>query len=555
MNGKQVATLLAVALCGAGIAAAQTDWVEHPDNPVLGPGAPGSWDAGGHWLHEVVFDGSMYHMWFTGIEAGGDWWDIGHATSTDGVEWTMDPANPVLLHGESGEWDDSGVSAHGVVYDGTLFHMWYSGLFHDLSGRVGYATSPDGTVWTKSEHNPVMDVGPSGSWQADGVSPSTVIFDGDVYRMWYAGATYRGGLVARVGYASSSDGIVWERLPDPVLDIGMDPGSFDRRAIGHPEVVFDEDRNLYHMWYAGIDRDYQYRIGYAWSTDGIEWTKHRYNPVLERPVYEVDGPNVLIEGSSFRMWFEDFDGSAYQINLATSDFGPGVPALDVWRYIPAAAVASGAEGAFYQTDVDVSNADDVPIDYEFSWLPRGEDNSERTDSETLTLAAGKSVRYANVLTEVFGLEPDWFGGLLIRASSRDLLAMSRTYNLGDDGAEGTYGQAMPAMSSQDFIQGTTRRILFGSESADMRTNVGCQNGSDSMTVVYLDLYKADGTSLGRETMVLKPFGNDQINRIFDGHNPMNGYVDVTPAQADKAVYCYGSVLDNLTSDPTTIPPQ
>ena len=76
-----------------------------------------------------------------------------------------------------------------------------------------------------------------------------------------------------------------------------------------------------------------------------------------------------------------------------------------------------------------------------------------------------------------------------------------------------------------------------------------------MTVVYLDLFKADGTSLGRETLMLKKLGNDQINRIFDGHNPMNGYVDVTPAQADKPVYCYGSVLDNATSDPTTIPPQ
>ena len=112
------------------------------------------------------------------------------------------------------------------------------------------------------------------------------------------------------------------------------------------------------------------------------------------------------------------------------------------------------------------------------------------------------------------------------------------------------------MSTDEFIrQGSTRRILFGSENAEMRTNVGCQNGTDSTTVVYLDLFAADGTPLGRETMMLDALGNNQVNRIFDGHNPMNGYVDVTPAQADKPVYCYGSVLDNATSDPTTIPPQ
>jgi hypothetical protein len=554
MNGKHLVTLLAVVLCGAGIATAQTEWVEDPSNPIVGPGEPGSWDAGGHWLDEVVFDGSMYHMWFTGIEANGDWWDIGHATSTDGVAWTMDPENPVLIHGEFGEWDDWGIGDVAVVYDGTLFHMWYGAAHHDWTARGGYATSPDGTVWTKSEHNPVMDIGPPGSWYAAGLGPSSAILDGDTYRLWCVGMDAGG--TARIGYAESSDGIVWERLPEPVLDVGTDPGSFDRRAIGHPKVVFDDDPDLYHMWYAGVDRDYQYRIGYAWSTDGIEWTKHRYNPVLERPVYEVDGPNVLIEDSSYRMWFGDFDGSAYQINLATSDGGEVVPALDDWQFIPAAAVASGAEGAFYQTDVDVSNADDVSVDYEFMWLPRGEDNSEATASQTFSLASGKSVRYTNVLTEVFGLEPDSFGALLIRSTSADLLAMSRTYNLGDAGAEGTYGQAMPAMAAAEFIQqGATRRILFGSENAEMRTNVGCQNGTDSMTVVYLDLFKADGTSVGRKTLVLKALGNDQVNRIFDGHNPMNGYVDVTPAQADKPVYCYGSVLDNLTSDPTTIPPQ
>ena len=147
-----------------------------------------------------------------------------------------------------------------------------------------------------------------------------------------------------------------------------------------------------------------------------------------------------------------------------------------------------------------------------------------------------------MLTEVFGLEPDSFGALGIRSTSPGLLGMSRTYNLGDDGSEGTYGQAMPALTT-------------GSENADMRTNVGCQNGTDSMTVVYLDLFKDDGASLGRKTMILKALGNDQINRIFDGHNPINGYVDVTPTQADKPVYCFGSVLDNATSDPTTIPPQ
>ena len=76
----------------------------------------------------------------------------------------------------------------------------------------------------------------------------------------------------------------------------------------------------------------------------------------------------------------------------------------------------------------------------------GEDNTERTESETFTLDAGMSARYSNLLSEVFGLEPDSLGALLITSSSPDLLVMSRTYTRNGDGSGGTYGQAMPAVS-------------------------------------------------------------------------------------------------------------
>jgi hypothetical protein len=142
------------------------------------------------------------------------------------------------------------------------------------------------------------------------------------------------------------------------------------------------------------------------------------------------------------------------------------------------------------------------------------------------------------------------------STSPDLLAMSRTYNTPPGEAAGTYGQAIPAIRPEDFIHhGEKRRILFGSENADMRTNIGCQNGGTSTAAVFFELYSADGTSLGRPFVVLDPLGNEQLNRIFDGHNPVDGYVDVWTATPDRTFYCYGSVLDNITSDPTTILPQ
>ena len=152
------------------------------------------------------------------------------------------------------------------------------------------------------------------------------------------------------------------------------------------------------------------------------------------------------------------------------------------QFIPAAAVASGAEGAFYQTDVDLNNAGSEPVEYQLMWLPRGEDNSEPMTSETFSLGAGMSVRYANVLAEVFDLQPDSLGALALVSSSPDLLAMSRTYNTPSGEPGGTFGQAIPAVAPGDFIErGERRRILFASEHADLRTNVGCQNGTDLFT--------------------------------------------------------------------------
>jgi hypothetical protein len=72
--------------------------------------------------------------------------------------------------------------------------------------------------------------------------------------------------------------------------------------------------------------------------------------------------------------------------------------------------------------------------------------------------------------------------------------------------------------------------------------------------VDLELFDMEGSSLGTERMILLPWGNDQINRVFEDFAPITGYVEVSTPASAGAFYCYGSVLDNTTSDPTTIPP-
>lgn len=235
---------------------------------------------------------------------------------------------------------------------------------------------------------------------------------------------------------------------------------------------------------------------------------------------------------------------------------PQTPSAEM-TFIPAAALAAGLEGAFFQTDVDLKNVGSNEITYDFLWLPRGEDNSGPTTMGPFSLAAGSGARYANVLREVFGLEADRVGALGVASKGTDLLAMSRTYNLPEGDDTGTFGQAIPGIPSDRMIRGGQRkRIIFMNENAELRSNVGCQNGTKSAVSVFVELFNSEGESLETKTIDLAPMSNNQITRVFRSHKPIEaGSVDIWSDDVGALFYCYGSVLDNQTSDPMTVLPQ
>ena len=174
-------------------------------------------------------------------------------------------------------------------------------------------------------------------------------------------------------------------------------------------------------------------------------------------------------------------------------------------------------------------------------------------SESFDLVAGASARHENVLAEVFGLEPDVNGALAVMSDSLDLVIMSRTYNLPDAKVTGTFGQAISGFPRSDLMGlGEVGRIVFISENHDFRTNLGCANGTTENVRILINLYDDEGTFLETKTMDLAPLSNQQINKIFDDYAPTNGYADVRSDTVGAAFYCYGSMLDNGSSDPTTI---
>lgn len=207
--------------------------------------------------------------------------------------FVKEPTNPVL-EGVAA-WESNGVLAGSVILDGSTYKMWYTGRNQDGLVQIGYAESSNGINWNKSVSNPVLRVGDMGDWDSFQVGGPSVIQDGpNSYKMWYTGANSGPIGVGRIGYAYSSNGINWTKNPTVVLDVG---GSWDKDGVLNPSVIYDNDELIYKMWYTGRWDDGSalglLAVGYAYSSNGIiGWTKSGLNPIMQKNLSGFDNRGV-----------------------------------------------------------------------------------------------------------------------------------------------------------------------------------------------------------------------------------------------------------------------
>lgn len=253
--------------------------------PVLGPSRSG-WDSLRTETPSVVKVGGTYHMYYTGFdEAAGKSGitQIGHATSTDGIVWEKDRANPVVTgqNRDKHEWGYGGVGEPGVVYNprDRTFYLYYAGLQVSRDGKehglmgILLATSKDGSKFEPYKvdgrqklilHRGVPGA-PKNAWFGYS-TPSAVINERggiDLFATFVVApkgpATTRHVVLA---HATSSDGINFETSEENMFEAGR--GDWKDFQVRSPSVVLYRGR--YHMWFAGERHSpFGAAIGYAVS--------------------------------------------------------------------------------------------------------------------------------------------------------------------------------------------------------------------------------------------------------------------------------------------------
>ena len=251
-------------------------------NPILTPGPEGAWDDEIIEASDAFKNFSTYYLYYHGN--GGQGYQLGVATSRHPLgPFKKHGDKPILALGKKGSWDDVHVACAMIVRDSPeKYYMWYSGMGRSRERRgwhIGLATAPSPLgPWKKHEQNPIVE--------KFGYVGGVVKVKGK-YHLYTAhpiGKTGPDYSPMALATADKPEGPWTKWKGNPVLKEGS-PGQWDDGGFSEAEVLYHN--GIFHMFYGGA-KIYRPRIatresiGYAYSTDGINFVKYRRNPVAAR---------------------------------------------------------------------------------------------------------------------------------------------------------------------------------------------------------------------------------------------------------------------------------
>lgn len=185
---------------------------------------------------------------------------------------------------------------------------------------------PELVHWTAYDHNPVFQAAGEAQWDARIRERGWILRDGDRWRMWYTGYDGTGDGLKKLGYATSTDGLKWQRHPDNPL--------YDDHWVEDMMVV--KLRDTFYMFAEG-KRDQAHLLT---SPDGIRWRREGQLDVRNTDGKPIEPgpygtPTAWHEAGTWYLFYERRDLGVW---LATSKY------TKVWKNVTDEPVLTPGQG-------------------------------------------------------------------------------------------------------------------------------------------------------------------------------------------------------------------
>jgi hypothetical protein len=243
-----------------------------------GTGEP-TWDQKIRERGFILKEDGTYHMWYTGLRAGGESLSLGYATSTDGISWKRYAGNPVF--------DESWTEDMMVLKVDNTYHMFAEGK-GDIAHRL---TSPDRIHWT--DHGSLDIRNADGSPLSEGPYGTPTVWRED--NIWYL--FYERNDLG-IWLATSKDMATWTNVQDePVIRMG--PETYDQYGLAVNQIL--KYKGWYYAYYHGTAFEdwHEWSTNIAASKDLVHWTKYDQNPIMGMN----RSSGILIpDGGKFRLY-------------------------------------------------------------------------------------------------------------------------------------------------------------------------------------------------------------------------------------------------------------
>jgi hypothetical protein len=223
--------------------------------------------------------------------------------------------------------------------------------------------------------------------------------------------------------------------------------------------------------------------------------------------------------------------------------------VDLW--VPVVAHNPGLNQSQWRSDIGLLNTGGTAADVQLKFFVGG---------AVVTNTVAVPAETQSILADVVGQLDASGQGALEVISDQPLKVTARGYNLVASTAScypsGTQGQDYPLLQPSNGLSAGQSAYLAGlTENGSYHSNIGLVDIGSASATVLVELFDGAGTKLTDYTVDLAPGQWAQETQPFfkkAGQTAMDrGYAKIT-AQSGSGVFGFASVIDNLTTDPTTV---